>query len=64
MPARKSTVRIIIEAGGKRFSLNCERTMFGRYLVKVGRSRSEKMPTATLTEIFERGRKWAVRQEE
>ena len=63
MPARKSDFKIIIEANGKRFSLNCKRNLFNKYSVKVGRSRSKKMPLATITEITELARKWIVKQE-
>lgn len=63
MPSQKSHVRITIEAGGKRFSLNCSRLLHNRYSVKLGRSRSAKMPVSTLTDIFDAGRKWAVKQE-
>ena len=60
MPSIKSDLRIRIECEGKSFSLNCVRLPDKHYLVKRGRSRSEKMPVATLTEIFETSRQWAV----
>jgi hypothetical protein len=60
MPARKADIKIAIEANGRRFNLNCERMIDGSYRVKRGRSVSKKMPYATLTEIFNEARKWAV----
>ena len=62
MPARKADIKIIIEAYGKRFSLNCEEHLFGQYRIKSGRSVSDKKPLGTLTDIFELGRKWSVKQ--
>lgn len=62
MPARKSEVKVIIEAYGQRFSLNCEEILFDQYRVKNGRSLSKKNPYSTMTEIFEESRKWAVKQ--
>lgn len=62
MPSLKSDITIAIKAGGKSFSLNCIKLPDRSYLVKRGRSRSEKMPTATLSQIFDTARKWAVRQ--
>jgi len=62
MPARRSDVKIIVEAYGQRFSLNCEEMLFDHYRVKNGRSLSRKRPYSTLTEIFEEARKWAVKQ--
>jgi len=63
MPAANSDIKIIIEANGRRFSLNCKRNLFNKYSVKLGRSRSVKMPLATITEITELVRKWLVKQE-
>lgn len=63
MPAISSNVRISIEANGRSFRLNASRALHGRYRLKVGRSWSTKHANTTLTEIFELGRKWAVRQE-
>jgi hypothetical protein len=60
MPPKKSDIKIIIEVNGKRLSLNCQEWLFGKYRVKNGRSLSKKKPIATLTEIFEEGRRWAV----
>ena len=60
MPPKKSNIKIIIEVNGKRLSLNCSETLFGRYRVKNGRSISKKKPIATLTEIFDDGRRWVV----
>lgn len=62
MPALKSDLKITIEMNKRRFSLNCVRGPWGRYHIKRGRSWSRKTPDATLTEIFEMCRKWAVKQ--
>jgi len=63
MPSFKSDIKIRIESGDRSFTLNCSRGLFGKYRIKLGRTRSEKMPLATLTEIFDLARKWAVKQE-
>lgn len=60
MPACKSDITISIRAGDKRFTLNCARLPDQRYLIKLGRSRSAKIPRATLSQIFAHARKWAV----
>jgi hypothetical protein len=62
MPARKADIKIAIEANGRRFNLNCERMIDGSYKVKRGRNVSKRMPYATLTQIFNEARKWAVKQ--
>jgi len=63
MPARKSNIKIIIEANGKRFSINCRRNLFNKYRIKLGRSKSIKTGLLTITEITELTRKWLVKQE-
>lgn len=60
MPPRKSQIRIIIEVNGERFSISGEWMLDGKYRVKRGRSLSTKKPVATLSEIFNESRKWAV----
>ena len=60
MPQLKADLRISIEANGKSFTLNCIRLPDHRFLVKRGRKVSAKMPRATLSEIFDTSRKWAV----
>lgn len=60
MPQLKSDLSITIRAGDKAFTLNCIRLPDHRFLVKRGRKVSVKMPTATLSEIFDQSRKWAV----
>lgn len=57
----KPDLKITIEAGDKRFTIGVCRMLDGTYLVKRGRHKSEKMPYATLTEIFTVARKFAVR---
>jgi hypothetical protein len=60
MPQLKSDLSITVRAGDKSFTLNCIRLPDHRFLVKRGRTISKKMPTATLSEIFDTTRKWAV----
>lgn len=60
MPQIKADLTISISAGGKSFKLNCIRLPDHHYIVKRGRKRSEKVPTATISEIFDLSRKWAV----
>ena len=61
MPQIKADISISIRCGDQSFTLNCIRLPDGRYLVKRGRKRSAKVPLATLSEIFDLSRKWAVR---
>lgn len=61
MPAVKSDITIAVKVGSKTFSLNCVKLPDRSFLVKRGRSVSVKMPRATLSEIFEAARKFAVR---
>lgn len=60
MPACKSDITISVRAGDKRFTINCARLPDQSYLIKRGRSRSAKIPRATLSQIFAQARKWAV----
>jgi len=60
MPQLKSDLSISIRAGDKSFTLNCIRLHDKSFLVKNGRTVSKKLPRATLSEIFETTRKWAV----
>lgn len=62
MPQIKADLTISIRSGEKAFTLNCIKLPDNRYLVKRGRKVSEKMPTATLSEIFDLSRKWACSQ--
>ena len=61
MPSLKSDITIAIKVGDKSFSLNCVKLPDRTFLVKRGRSVSAKMPRATLSEIFDAARKFAVR---
>ena len=61
MPSLKSDITIAVKVGDKSFSLNCVKLPDRTFLVKNGRSVSAKMPRATLSEIFETARKFAVR---
>ena len=61
MPSLKSDITIAVKVGDKSFSLNCVKLPDRTYLVKRGRSVSTKMPRATLSEIFETARKYAVK---
>ena len=60
MPQLKSDLSISIRAGDKSFTLNCIGLPDKSFLVKNGRTVSKKLPKATLSEIFETTRKWAV----
>lgn len=62
MPQLKSDLSISIRAGDKSFTLNCIRLPDNRFVVRRGRKVSAKMPCATLSEIFDASRKWAVAQ--
>lgn len=60
MPQIKSDLSISIRAGEKSFTLNCIRLPDRSFIVKRGRKVSGRMPKATLSEIFDATRKWAV----
>lgn len=60
MPQLKADITISIRIGDNAFTLNCIRLPDHRYLVKRGRKVSTKTPCATLSEIFDLSRKWAV----
>ena len=62
MPSCKADITIAIKVGSKSFSLNCVKLPDGKFMVKRGRHVSRKMPTATLSEIFDTSRKWAVHE--
>lgn len=61
MPALKSDLYITVRVGGKAFAIGGVLLPDGRLHIKRGRSWSEKMPVATITEIFAESRKFAVR---
>ena len=56
----KSDLSIAIKIGNESFTLNCVQLPDSRFLVKRGRNVSEKMPYATVTDIYEAARKWTV----
>ena len=60
MPQLKADLKIHIEVGEKSFTLNCIRLPDHSFIVKRNRKVSTKMPRATLSEIFDTSRKWAV----
>ena len=60
MPQVKADLKITIEAGGKSFTLNCLKLPDHTFIVKRGRKVSERIPRATISEIFDVSRKWAV----
>ena len=62
MPSHKSDITIAIKIGKEKLSLNCFQLPDQSFLIKRGRSVSVKMPTATLTEVFDLARRWAVRR--
>ncbi len=60
MPQLKADLTISIRAGEKSFTLNCIKLPDNSFIIKRGRQVSEKMPKATLSQIFDTSRKWAV----
>ena len=60
MPQLKADLMISIRVGEKSFTLNCIKLPDHSFIVKRGRLMSEKMPKATLSQIFDASRKWAV----
>lgn len=60
MPSLKSDIYITVKVGGKSFSIGGVKLPNGRYAIKRGRSWSNKIRSATLSEIFTEARKWAV----
>jgi len=60
MPQVKADLTISIRVGEKSFTLNCIQLPDRSFVVKRGRKVSDKMPRATLSEIFDTSRKWAV----
>ena len=60
MATFKPDLKITITAQNKSFSISALELPNGKYLLKRGRSKSQKMPIATLTQIFNLSRKWAV----
>lgn len=57
----KPDLKIIIRVGEKSFSIGAVKLLDGRFHIKRGRGWSEKMPTATLSQVFAEARKFAVR---
>ena len=60
MPQLKADLTISIRVKQKSFTLNCIKLPDRSFLVKRGRQVSQKMPYATISEIFDASRKWAV----
>lgn len=58
----KPDLKITVEARGKRFAIGVVLLPDGKLHIKKGRGWSEKMPTATLSEVFAESRKWAARR--
>ncbi len=63
MPSLKSNITIIVKAGGKSFRIGGVRLIGKQYAIKRGRSWSNKAPIATLSQIFDKARRWAVEME-
>jgi len=57
----KSDIYITVRCGKKSFAIGGVMLPDNRYAIKRGRSWAKKMPTATVTEIFNTARKWAVK---
>ena len=62
MPQLKADLKITIAVGEKSFTLNCIKLPDHSFIVKRGRKVSDRMPRATISEIFDQSRKWAVNQ--
>lgn len=60
MPSLKSDINVTVRVGSKTLSIGGVLLPNGRYAIKRGRSWAKKIPMATLSEIFEQARKWAV----
>jgi hypothetical protein len=60
MPQVKADLTITIKANGKSFTLNCLKLPDHSFIVKRGRKILERIPRATISEIFDTSRKWAV----
>lgn len=61
MATFKPTLKISITASDRTLTISALKLPNGQYLIKRGRAKSQKMPLATLTQIFDLSRKWAVR---
>jgi hypothetical protein len=44
----------------KKVNINLSQLLYGKWVVKVGRSKSQKLPIATITEIFTLAREMIV----
>lgn len=60
MATFKPDLKISITAANKTFSISALKLPNGKFIIKRGRVRSAKMPSATITQIFDLSRKWAV----
>ncbi len=60
MPQLKADLTISIRVGEKSFTLNCIRLPDHSFIIKRNRKVSERIPRATISEIFDVSRKWAV----
>ena len=61
MATFKPDLKITISTATKSLSISALKLPNGQYLIKRGRAHAKKMPLATLTQIFELSRKWAVK---
>lgn len=61
MATFKPDLKITIATAKKSFYIGALKLPNGRYLIKRGRSKAQKMPLATLTQIFDVSSKWAVK---
>jgi hypothetical protein len=60
MAALKSELYVTVRVRGRSFSIGGVRLAGRRFAIKRGRSWSKKVPGATISQIFDEARRWAV----
>ena len=64
MPPKKSLIKITVQINEEKLSLNLSPLFYqsNRFSVKTGRSKSLKVPDATITQVFDILRRWVVKR--
>lgn len=64
MPPKKSFIKITVQVNDEKLSLNLSPLLYrpNRFLIKTGRSKSLKIPDATISQIFDILRRWVVKR--
>ncbi len=64
MPPKKSLIKITVQVNEDKLSLNLSPLYFrsNRFSIKTGRSKSQKIPDATITQVFDILRRWVVKR--